>query len=183
MNTEWEKTSGGWPSKEPPQYRKKTRFGIATLSKKGKMWFLRVGSQERKLSSKATFVTADNMLRSMGMMESIIGLFMSAEVLSEGRSGRQRHVEKEKSRWQKFYRKLGIENPEKTHSSHHTKSIGYSNRKKGYCGWSHRAYSCFPVGKVVPDSADLVDNKFRGRKIKTVEQSKEAAKSFAKSVS
>jgi hypothetical protein len=176
MNTEWEKTSRGWPSKEPPRYRKETKFGIATLSKEGKMWFLRVGNHERKLSSIATFVTADNILRSMGMMESIIGLFMSAEVLSEGRK-------KKESRWEKFYRKLGIEKPEKAQPSHSVCSIGYSNKRKGYCGWSHRAYSCFPVGKVVPDSADLVDNKFRGRKIKTVEQSKEAAKSFAKSVS
>jgi hypothetical protein len=181
MNTEWEKTSRSWPSKEPPRYRKETKFGIATLSKEGKMWFLRVGNQERKLSSIATFVTADNILRSMGMMESIIGLFMSAEVLSEGR-GRKRR-QKEESRWQKFYRKLGIEKPLKAKSTHKFKSIGYSNRERGYCGWSHRAYCCFPVGKVVPDSADLVDNKFRGRKIKTVEQSKEAAKSFARSVS
>jgi hypothetical protein len=109
------------------------------------------------------------------------GLFDSIEALCEGKSKRNLKKDRE-SRWGKFYRKLGIDDPEKAQPNHQVKSIGYSKKKKGYCGWSHRAYSCFPVGKEAPKDADLVPG-FMGKLIKSLEQSKEAAKRFAREVS
>lgn len=61
----WEKVSGGWPSNDPPVYEKKTAKGVARLAKKGAYYFLTLGKQEKKLSRKATFPSADKALMTM----------------------------------------------------------------------------------------------------------------------
>lgn len=107
------------------------------------------------------------------IMYAVIGLFEAVESLCEKRT--------KKSTWQKFYEKLGIDEPEFVQPDHKHKSIGYSKNKKGYCGWSHRAYSCFPPGYT--PKGDLVDKEFRGKEIKNLEQSREVAKRYAREVS
>lgn len=78
-------------------------------------------------------------------------------------------------------KKYGIEIFEKASSENNVVSVGFAPKEQKWYGWSHRAiagfgindeaFECFPEG-----------NK-KGKKIKTLEQAKEAAKKFAESVS
>ena len=85
---------------------------------------------------------------------------------------------KNKVDWKEW---LGIKG-EKTHASHSSNSIGKAESDGAWWGWSHRACYGFKVGDKV--KADTVGNK-SGKEfvIKTEDQAKEMAISFAKGVS
>lgn len=79
--------------------------------------------------------------------------------------------------------------PEKATADHTVCSIGFKKDTQQWCGWSHRAIACFGIGdklfkercKGCTDKTPFVQH---GTKtITTLEQAKQAAKNFARSVS
>ena len=81
---------------------------------------------------------------------------------------------------QKFVDEKGIE-PEKAEPDHNVCSIGFCKKEEKWYGWSHRAYEGFGIGDHFKESYPGGDEK--GRKIKSLDEAKEAAKAFARSVS
>jgi len=60
-------------------------------------------------------------------------------------------------------------------------SIGYSRKKGCWCGWSHRAFHCFPIGHTVK-KGDL-PSRFLGKRVKSVADSERFAAAFSREVS
>lgn len=85
-------------------------------------------------------------------------------------------------------KKYGITQREKRTPTSQVCSIGYSERKKKWYGWSHRAIAGFGIGDgFFPEPGHDVDwdpPKEKDRpKIKSIEQAKQSAKNFASWVS
>jgi hypothetical protein len=90
-------------------------------------------------------------------------------ILVEGKSGMA-----------KLKERYGIV-PRERDSKHKGHPIGYSEKKKGWCGWSHRAFACFPVGHTVKEGH--LPARFRGRTVKNEKDSEDFAAAFAREVS
>ena len=88
-------------------------------------------------------------------------------------------------------KKYGVTQREKADPSHSVCSIGYSERRKQFFGWSHRAIAGFGVGDGFfpkpPEGAAAIDwdppKKHARKKIETMDQAKQSAKNFAAWVS
>lgn len=61
-------------------------------------------------------------------------------------------------------------------------SIGYSPKDRKWYGWSHRAIYGFGIGTEITDKSTIADE-WSGKTIESLEEAKEAAKDFARSVS
>ena len=98
------------------------------------------------------------------------GYLVEAECLIEETDTlHERRKKGKKSGLEKLKEKYGIEKD------------GYSTKKKGYCGWSHRAFYCFPIGHKVKEGH--LPKKFVGKTVKTKGDSKRFARAFANEVS
>lgn len=82
-------------------------------------------------------------------------------------------------------RKYGITHREKRTPTSQVCSIGYSERRKKWAGWSHRAIGLFGVGdgffpEHEPGNINWSPSKEKDRpRIKSMEQAKQSAKNFA----
>ena len=83
---------------------------------------------------------------------------------------------KKKSGLEKFLDKHGI----KTVSCNGS-AIGFSEKEQKWYGWSHRAIYGFGIGDIPIEC--YPGKTVKGKKIKTLDQAKEAAIKFSKSVS
>lgn len=81
-----------------------------------------------------------------------------------------------KSDFEKFLDKRGIK-PIPCNGA----SIGFSEKEQKWYGWSHRAIQGFGIGDVPIEC--YPGKTIKGKKIKTLDQAKEAAIKFSKSVS
>lgn len=72
--------------------------------------------------------------------------------------------------------------PEKAKPDHSVCSIGFSEKDKKFYGWSHRAIKGFGIGDYA-ETCTPYDSKKSDKKIKTLEEAKQAAIDFAESVS
>jgi len=79
-------------------------------------------------------------------------------------------------------RKYGIK-PERRNLDSNVCSIGFSEKKGGWCGWSHRAISCFKPGDTVKEGHVTAEYMKVGFTAKNIEDVKNMAKAFAKGVS
>ena len=78
-------------------------------------------------------------------------------------------------------KKFGIA-PERREPDSTVCSIGFSEKKGGWCGWSHRAISCFKPGDEVGKGHVAAEYLGVGFKAKNMEDAKKIAKAFARSV-
>ncbi len=79
-------------------------------------------------------------------------------------------------------RKYGIK-PERRKPDSTICSIGFSEKKGGWCGWSHRAIYCFKPGHVV-SKGDVGEQYVKaGFRAKNMEDAKKLAVAFARGVS
>lgn len=83
---------------------------------------------------------------------------------------------KKKSGLEKFLEKHGI-----TTVSCKGAAIGFSEKEQKWYGWSHRAIYGFGIGDIPIEC--YPGKTVKGKKIKTLDQAKEAAIKFSKSVS
>ena len=83
---------------------------------------------------------------------------------------------KKKSGLEKFLEKHGI-----TTVSCNGAAIGFSEKEQKWYGWSHRAIYGFGIGDIPIEC--YPGKTVKGKKIKTLDQAKEAAIKFSKSVS
>lgn len=74
-------------------------------------------------------------------------------------------------------KKYGITKFETIDQDHSVCSIGFSNKKKKWYGWSHRAIHGFGVGDIV--KKDSLGNPGKERKIEDIKDAKDSAISFA----